>query len=268
MKTQTGYTEVKGGKLFYKTAGEGRPLVFLHAGLVDSRMWDDQFAFFAKHFRTVCFDHRGYGKSDIPGEPFSPAEDLRGLLDHLGIQDTSLVGLSMGGGVAIDFTLEYAQRVNALILSGPSLGGYPYSEDLLKSGLAFYMAGKERGIQEALRIIRKDPFWHYAYPSKKYKAARNKFFSICKNNPQMFQWEFNTIESLDPPARERLGEIKIPTLIIAAERDLDATMNVMDLLNTQITGSEKVVIKDSSHMVNMEHPDEFNQIVLDFLEGL
>lgn len=84
----------------------------------------------------------------------------------------------------------------------------------------------------------------------------------------MFQWEFNTIESLDPPAIERLGEIKIPTLIIAAERDLDATMNVMDLLNTQITGSEKIMIKDSSHLVNMEHPDEFNQIVLDFLEGL
>ncbi len=268
MNIQTGFVDVSGARLFYKTAGDGRHLVFCHAGLVDSRMWDDQFSFFAKHSRVVCFDHRGYGKSDIPKEAFSPTEDVRGLLDHLGIQSTSLVGLSMGGGLAIDFTLEYPQRVNALILSGPSLSGYTYPEGLLKSGLAFYMTGKEKGVQAALRVMREDPFWQYAFPSKKHKTARRKFFSICEDNSQIFQWESNMIRSIDPPAIKRLNEIKAPTLIIAAEGDLDATLDVMDLLEKQIDGAEKVVIKNSSHMVNMEHPEEFNRIILKFLEGL
>ncbi len=268
MNIQTGYANVNGAKLYYKIAGIGRPLTFLHAGLVDSRMWDDQFDFFAKHFRVVCFDHRGYGKSDIPKKLFFPADDVSSLLDHLGIRNTALAGLSMGAGVAIDFTLEYPQRVSALILSGPSLNGYIYPEGILKSGLAFYMTGKEKGIQAALKIMHKDPFWQYAFPSKKHGAARKKFFSICEDNSQIFQWEFDKIGSKAPPAIERLDEIKAPTLIIAAEGDLESTHDVMDLLETHIRGAEKVVIKDSSHMVNMDHPEEFNQMVLDFLQNL
>jgi pimeloyl-ACP methyl ester carboxylesterase len=268
LNIQTGFVEVSGARLFYKTAGDGRSLVFCHAGLVDHRMWNDQFSFFAKHSRVVCFDHRGFGKSDIPKGAFSPTEDLRGLLDHLGIRSISLVGLSMGGSVAIDFTLEHPERVNALILSGPSLSGHTYPESLLKSALAFYMTGKEKGIQAALRVMQEDPFWQYVYPSKKYKTAQKKFFSICEDNSQIFRWDFNMIGSIDPPAIERLDEIRVPTLIIAAEGDLDATLDVMDVLATQIEGAEKVVIKDSSHMVNMEHPEEFNRIILEFLEGL
>lgn len=268
MNIQTGYIVISGAKIFYKTAGEGRPVVFCHAGLVDSRMWDDQFAFFARHYRVVCFDHRGYGRSDIPKDIFCPSEDLRGLLDHLSIQSASLVGLSMGGGLAIDFALENPPRVNALILSGPSISGYAYPEDLLKIGLAFYMTGKAKGVQRALRVMQEDPFWQHAYPSKEHPKAQKKFFSLVRDNPQMFQWEYDKIASIDPPAVERLGEIDVPTLIIAAERDLEATRCVMELLKTQIKGAEKVVVKNSSHMVNMDHPEEFNQIVFNFLEAL
>lgn len=265
MTIQTGYAHVNRTKLYYKIAGEGRPLVFLHAGLVDSRMWDDQFDFFMKHFRVVCFDQRGYGKSDMPEELFYPIDDAISLLDHLGIRDAGLIGLSMGGGVAIDFTLEYPERVNALILSGPSLSGYGYPEGLLKSGLDFYMTGREKGMQAALRVMHNDPFWQHAFPSKKYRAAQKKFFALCEDNSQIFRWEFDNIGVKDPPAFLWLEEIVAPTLIIAAASDLDSTQEVMDLLKTHIRGAEKVVIRHSSHMVNMDHPEEFNQIVLDFL---
>jgi 3-oxoadipate enol-lactonase len=107
-QSTTGFAEVNGTRLAYEVAGEGHPLTLIHGGLVDRRLWDDQFAAFAQHYRVIRYDLRGLGesalvKADQP--PYSASADLYALLHSLGIEKTYLLGLSAGGALAIDFTL-------------------------------------------------------------------------------------------------------------------------------------------------------------------
>ena len=121
---KTGFAEINGAKIYYEVAGAGHPLVFVHAGIADSRMWNDQFQSFAEKHQVVRFDQRGYGKTTMVAGDYSYLEDLRGLLDYLKIDSAYLVGCSLGGRVITDFALEYPKMVDALVLVGPGLSGY------------------------------------------------------------------------------------------------------------------------------------------------
>src|SRR5512147_2094059 len=120
MNSVTGFFD----DLYYEIAGEGHPLVLIHGGLVNSGLWDDQFEVFAGHYRTLRYDVRGFGKSKSPTSYFSNHSDLRDLLDYLGIQQVYVLGLSMGGMIAIDFTLAYPNHVAALLPIAAGLSGY------------------------------------------------------------------------------------------------------------------------------------------------
>src|SRR6266705_3588362 len=124
-RPETGFAEVNGTKLYYEVLGEGHALVLIHGGYMDRRMWDDQFAVFAQHYRVICYDVRGFGQTELPPVPYTDREDLYHLLSFLGLGKTYLMGLSVGGGVAIDFTLDYLDMVDALILVGSSISGAP-----------------------------------------------------------------------------------------------------------------------------------------------
>src|SRR3989304_1406543 len=124
MTVQTGFVDVEGARLYYETAGTGRYLVLIHAGVADSRMWDDQFLVFADRFHVVRYDTRGFGRSKTEDGPFSNRQDLRELLRHLGIGRSSLCGASRAGQIAIDFTLEYPEMVEALVPVAAGISGY------------------------------------------------------------------------------------------------------------------------------------------------
>src|SRR5215471_1426812 len=124
---QRGFAEVNGTRLYYEVAGEGHPLVLNHGGLVDNHLWDDQFEEFAKHFKVIRYDIRGFGDSGFIKsglEPYSMEGDLFSLLQFLDIQKTYMLGLSMGGSLSVDFTLQYPEMVDALITVGAGLSGY------------------------------------------------------------------------------------------------------------------------------------------------
>src|SRR5438552_13915178 len=128
---QKGFAEVNGTSLYYEVAGEGHPLVLNHGGLVDHHLWDDQFEEFARHFKVIRYDIRGFGDSGMLKsgmEPYSMERDLYALLQFLGIEKTYVLGLSMGGALAIDFTLQYPEMVDALITVGAGLSGFAYGE--------------------------------------------------------------------------------------------------------------------------------------------
>ena len=124
-----GFAEVNGAKLYYEVRGVGHPLVLLHEGIADSRMYDDQFPAFAQRYRVVRFDLRGFGHSDLPprDKPVALHEDLYGLLAFLGIKKTYVLGMSMGGAIALDFTLAHPAMVGALILVASGVSGYDMS---------------------------------------------------------------------------------------------------------------------------------------------
>src|SRR5215208_5064104 len=122
--------EVNGAETFYEVAGTGSPVVLLHSGLADSRSWDPQFASWSRERLVVRHDLRGFGRSSLPPGPYSLVDDLRALLDHLAIERAALAGLSLGGRVALDFTLTHPDRVGALVLAGSGLGGFEWSKEL------------------------------------------------------------------------------------------------------------------------------------------
>jgi len=128
---ETGFATVNGAKLYYEIAGAGRPLVLLHAGLADSRMWDDQFSAFAEHCRVVRYDLRGFGKSTLPtSEPYSYADDLKMLLDHLGIRQFLFFGNCIGGSFALKLMERAPERIAAAVLSQP-IGHRPENPDVM-----------------------------------------------------------------------------------------------------------------------------------------
>ncbi len=124
---QTGVAHVNNTELYYEVVGSGHPLTLIHGMLLDRRSWDDQFEVFARQYTVVRYDMRGWGDSaqEQAEPPFSPRQDLLSLLDYLNIHKTSLLGLSGGGALALDFTLEHPDTVDALILVASGLSGYP-----------------------------------------------------------------------------------------------------------------------------------------------
>ena len=122
---ETGRVAVEGGSLYFEVHGSGPSVVLLHAGDLDLTMWDPQVTRLARSFRVIRYDARGHGRSTAPRGPYSTVEDLRLLLDHLGVEHAHLVGISMGAGVALNFAVAYPARVRNLVLvsiSGPPPG--------------------------------------------------------------------------------------------------------------------------------------------------
>lgn len=127
------FAEVNGTKLYYEMKGNGPAIVFIHSGGFDSRTWDDQFSAFSGRYTVIRYDVRGYGKSKASTKPYSDDEDLYQLLKSLKVQKAHLIGLSLGGRIAIDFTLTHPEMVTTLIPVAPGLSGFPFTaEDMIE----------------------------------------------------------------------------------------------------------------------------------------
>jgi pimeloyl-ACP methyl ester carboxylesterase len=122
---ETGFAEINGAQIYYEIAGAGQPVVFVHAGIADRRMWDPQFEVFAERYRTLRYDHRGMGKSSMPAGPFALRDDLYALTRHIDLGPTVLIGCSMGGGAALDCVVEHPDVARALVLVGAGISGNP-----------------------------------------------------------------------------------------------------------------------------------------------
>src|SRR5881628_1352773 len=120
----TGFVPVPGGRLYYESFGSGPTVVLLHGGNLDRRMWDEQVTVLAPHFRVIRYDARGFGRSGPADTAFQAHADLYALLRRLAVRRASLVGLSLGGRIAVDFTLDHPEMVYKLVLAGSGLSGW------------------------------------------------------------------------------------------------------------------------------------------------
>ena len=256
------FAEVNGTRLFYEARGSGPSLVLISGANLDSRLWDELFGELSERFRVVRYDPRGTGKSNVPEEPFSHYEDLHALLDFLRVETTHLLGFSFGGGVALDFAVQYPDRVQSLILVAPGLSSW---KDELTPVLAdLSEVAKKEGRAKAIEVLLADP----SMPTAEHKEARERMRAILEDSPRLFDSAFaylRLMEPLDPPVEERLTEIKVPTLLIAGERDHPGIHENVDKLQEGIAGARKVLVMGVGHVVSLEHPAELRRIVLDFL---
>lgn len=253
--------------LAFAVSGTGPPLLLVHAGIADSRMWRPQLPALTPHFTVVTCDLRGYGVSPPPEEPFAHHEDLREVLEHLGIRSTHLLGLSMGASVAMDFTLMFPEMVDQLVLCA-ALGPPPFSETLVEGftrAEAVYLAD---GL-EALNEVEMQIWVDGPHRSPDQVDPEIRGLVARMNLPLLASEEQGTIApaTLEPPAHTRLGEISAPTLVIAGDIDQPDVLDYAYRLSAGIPDARLEVIPGVAHMINLEAPDQFNELVLDFLIG-
>ena len=266
-KIDTGYINVKGGKLFYEIAGEGDWIVLLHDGIVHREVWDNQFSVFAKKYCVVRYDRRGYGKSTFPKAPFSHIEDLNQLFEQLKINNAILFGISGGGQLAIDFTLKYPEKVKTLILAGAVVSGYGATNHTLTRG------GRLNSILDVLtdpqRFLeyfgKEDP---YEINPKNQKAIE-KFIQLLKENPNDINFQRETfVIPAERPALKHLSEIKAPTLILVGEYDMPDIQANGGVIEVGIPNAKRDIIYNSGHLIPFDQPEAFNAAVFKFLNGL
>jgi 3-oxoadipate enol-lactonase len=260
MAAQAGYAQVEGGRLYYERAGEGFPVVLIHPGLWDCRIWEEQFETFAEHHDVVRYDVRGYGRSDEPRAPYSDVRDLALLLEALGIERCALVGCSMGGQLAIDFALEHPGVADAIVPISSGLSGYRWEDpglDLLFAEVqSAVLAGDlERAMDVELAV------W---VPLDSGLETNSRIRQIAMENTRVFRVP-ETLAEERPPAVPRLGELQAATLVIVGERDVEEIHRIADLLVGEIPGAHLRVIHEADHLVNVRQPEVFNRVVLDFL---
>ncbi len=255
MLRETGTAEVNGAKIYYEVVGEGEPLVLVHAGIADSRMWEGQLTPFADRYLVIRYDMRGFGRTAMVEGPFSHHEDLSSLLDFLDIELARFVGCSMGGGAVLDFALEYPQRVGNLVLVGPAVGGFRPDFDPPKEWeelVAADEAGDLRRVSElevGIWVVGPERSPDDVDPSVR-DLVREMNLIALRNEAAGLGEEWEP----EPPAADRLSDIQAPALLIVGDEDQPRVFAAADLLEKELPNARKVVMHDTAHLPNMERP--------------
>src|SRR5205807_769952 len=204
-------------------------------------------------FRVIRYDLRGHGKSASPSAPYSNHDDLRSVLDALGVNRATLIGLSAGAEVATDFALAYPDRVARLIVASPGLSGYvppplPWTQPVFQAA----GAGDAEG---AAKLWAETPIMAL----KNDLSAASTVRDLVMANVRLWTFRTNPVQRLTPPAITRLSEIKCPSLVVVGEQDLPHIKEVAGLLAAGISGARLVTIPRAGHLVNLDAREPFNQ---------
>jgi 3-oxoadipate enol-lactonase len=269
-----GVVEFDGGTLAWESAGEGADVVFLHPGLWDGRVWDEQFGSYSRTYHVLRYDFRGYGRSSRlePGKPYSHVADLAAVMDAADVDRAALIGNSMGGRVAIDFALEHPEGVTALILAAPALGGFEGTEsenetweawsDEREALIGEAVAADVSGDYERAEDLRLQYLWA---PLGMDDEAGRRIREIAFDNLHELTMDESAETPIDPPAAERLDEIAAPTLVLPADHDPPWHERMCIEIAEGIRGARVVRIPETDHVIPLRRPNEFNRVVLGFL---
>ena len=269
VQATSGYATSGTAKLYFECVGEGRTVIFLHAGVSDSRMWEPQFAKFAEKYRVVRYDHRGFGKSTSPKEPYTLRDDLLSVMRHLGIAKATLVGCSMGGATALDCALDHPEMVTELVLVGSGASGLNDPKELSAEAINHWttlISLVQKGeIDQAREIDAK--YWIAGprrSPAALDSAYRERAYQLHREN---FKVERFTEQEtpLTPPAIGRLREVAAPTLVVIGDEDAEDLIKLANRFAAEIPRVSLVAIKNAAHLPSLEHPVEFNAILERFL---
>ncbi|WP_328875328.1 alpha/beta hydrolase [Streptomyces sp. NBC_00287] len=257
------------GDLAYLDSGSGDPVVLLHAGYVDHRYWADQIPALAAEYRVIAPDVRGHGFSANATEPFRWADDLAALLRHLDAGPAVLVGVSMGGVIATDTVLEYPELVRAVVTCGAATGDFQYSDSWTREIQAEYArtlgAGDIEGWLAAFLRVVPGPHRTAADIDPEIPRRLNEMalHMITKHTPDEKDWHVRVTDSWS-----RLSTIEVPLLALNGTLEPAELIDAAERLVREVPNGRTETVEGVGHYINMEKPDDFNRVVLEFLRSL
>jgi pimeloyl-ACP methyl ester carboxylesterase len=260
--------EVNGTRLGYDDTGTGSPVLLLHAGIADRRMWREQAPALAARHRVITLDLRGYGDSELPPASFAHHADVVGLLDALGVERAALVGCSFGGAVAIDTALTHPDRVSALALLGTAVTGYEWSDDT--NDLWDSLVGEVDPDDYAASAAAEVRFWVVG-PDRRPEDVDPALLRFAKEMDERALATEHVLSALDvtvpePPAVGRLHELRMPVLVAAGAADLPDIRRLADLIAVTAPDAVRLPdVPDAAHLLPLERPAPVNAALLDFL---
>jgi pimeloyl-ACP methyl ester carboxylesterase len=266
-----GFLPVSGGRLYYEVTGEGPPLVLIHAGVANLRQWDPQVPAFAERYRVIRYDTRGWGQSESEHVEFTNRDDLAAVLDHFGAPSARILATSRSGSIALDFTVTHPDRVDALIVVAGGVGGFDAN-----------LPAEQRVAAEALEKASEEA-WN-AKDWVRLADLETRYWVDGPGQPTdrvdpdlratVHSWILTTYQAekeeaipqpLDPPAASRLAEVTMPLMVVIGDLDDTHTNAACRFLAESVPGSRFEIMRGAAHMMNLEQPDRFNRLVLDFL---
>ena len=267
MTTDSGFVETNGARIYYEVEGEGEPVVLIHAGIANLRMWDEQVPALSDAYRVIRYDTRGFGRTETEDVPFSNRADIAALLDHLGEESAHLVGVSRAGQIALDFALEFPQQVRSLVVAAGGIGGYE-----APGGDPSVWEEPEK-LWEA-KDWAKLADWETDYwvngPGQASDRAdvrvRDTVHEWILTNYQAEKAEGQP-QPLDPVAVGRLHELQVPLLVILGTLDEPGTSASMRHLAESVPHARLEPFEGAAHMLNMEQPERFNRLLREFLDA-
>lgn len=267
MTNQTGFLETNSARIYFEVEGSGEPIAFIHAGVADLRMWDGQAAALRDEHQVIRYDTRGFGRTETEAVAFSNRADLAALLDHLGERSAHVVGLSRGGMIALDFALESPDRVRSLTVAAGGIGGRMSPDEAPDSTW-----------EEPERLIEEKDWqgiadWETRYwadgpgqPESRVPEVRAKVHDWVLRNYEA-EKEEGEPQPLQPPAAERLGELRAPLLVMVGTLDDPGTVESMRYLASVVPGA-RLEEFETAHMINLEEPERFNRVLRAFLDSV
>jgi pimeloyl-ACP methyl ester carboxylesterase len=267
----SGYADLGDAQLYYERAGAGETIVLSHAAFLDSRMFDGIWDALTQRYEVIRYDMRGFGKSSAASGPANRRDDLRRLLDALGVARAHFVGCSNGGELMLDLTLEQPQRVASLTLVGATPSGFElvgepprYVMEMIE---AMQVGDIERTNELQIRIwidgSHREP--HEVDATMRQKALEMNRIPVERST--FFIADTQPLNPLTPPAIQRLGEVACPTLVVVGSLDHAEVVRAADVLADGIPNGRKVVMGGAGHVPSYEQPEKFAGILGAFLVG-
>jgi 3-oxoadipate enol-lactonase len=260
---------VPGGSLYTEVEGSGPALLLMHAGVANLRMWDPHVPELARRHTVARFDARGFGRTETEDVEFSNCADAIAVLDHLDVEKAILVGASRSGAIALDTTIEFPERVAGLVSVAGGVGGYwPDVPD-----------DEEQWEEAEKRWKAKDWEWLADFEAHVWvdgpgqpedrtdPEVRSTVHGWILDNYRAEKAEGKPIR-IDPPAAERLGEVVCPVLVIVGDKEEPGTLGSCHHLAESVPGARIEVIENAAHMLNLEYPDRFTELLLGFAESV
>lgn len=252
--------ELNGARLWYDEAGSGPAVLLLHGGLGDSELWEPVVPFLAEHVRTIRTDLRFFGKSTGPAAPWSWHDDVIGVLDALGVERAAIVGLSLGGRIALELALDAPERCWALALVAPGLAGHaaaPYSPE------------QEARYDEAEAAADVETMMDVDFEVWAPLGADERFRRLWLGTPDANPLPDGVAPRAPAgsPAKERLGELTVPTLVVTVSHDPPGFREIGPLVASEAQNARHVEL-DSDHYVTLREPELVARTLLEFLSDL